>query len=145
MPPPTRVRGEGAGRSMHRKGAGGTTGATTMLGIDVSKATLTTTLLDGADGRVCWQRVVPNTPAGVQMLLNCTPAHASWVLEPTGAYSGPVAAQARAAGRSVLVASPRRAQAFLRALSPRAKTDRLDSAGLARYARATELQRYPVK
>jgi len=116
-----------------------------MLGIDVSKAQLSTTLLDGRDGRVCWDLVVPNTPAGVQVLLHRTPQASPWVLEPTGHYSGPVARQAQAAGRTVLMASPRRAKAFLAAVRPRAKTDRLDSEGLARYARAVALRPYPLK
>jgi transposase len=128
---------------MHRKGAGG--GRTEMLGIDVSKAQLSTTLLDARDGRVCWDLVVPNTPAGVQVLLHRTPTASPWVLEPTGHYSGPVARQAQAAGRTVLMASPRRAKAFLAAVRPRAKTDRLDSDGLARYARAVALRPYPLK
>lgn len=116
-----------------------------MLGIDVSKATLSTTLLDSMDGQVCWAAVVPNTTTGVQQLLERTPAEVPWVLEPTGTYSGAVAAQARAAGRTVLLAPPRRAKAFLAAVQPRAKTDRLDSAGLARYARAVCLRPYPLK
>jgi transposase len=116
-----------------------------MLGIDVSKAQLSTTLLDGHDGRVCWELVVPNTPAGVQVLLARTPVATPWVVEPTGAYSTPVARQAQAAGRTVLLAPPRRAKAFLASVHPRAKTDRLDSAGLARYARAVSLRSYPLK
>jgi transposase len=116
-----------------------------MLGIDVSKASLATTLLDERDGRRCWALVVPNTPAGVQELLHRTPAASPWVLEPTGHYSGTVARQAPAAGRTVLLAPSRRAKAFLAAVRPRAKTDRLDSEGLARYARAVALRPYPLK
>lgn len=116
-----------------------------MLGIDVSKASLATTLLDERDGRPCWALVVPNTPAGVRVLLRRTPTTSPWVLEPTGHYSGTVARQAQAAGRTVLVAPSRRAKAFLAAVRPRAKTDRLDSEGLARYARAVTLRPYPLK
>ena len=116
-----------------------------MLGIDVSKATLSTTLLDQTDGRVQWALEVPNTPAGVQTLLERAPDHSAWVLEPTGSYSTAVARQARDAGRTVLLAPPRRAKAFLTSLHPRAKTDRLDSVGLARSARAVPLRPYPLK
>jgi transposase len=116
-----------------------------MLGIDVSKATLATTLLDEQDGRPRWTLVVPNTAAGVAQLLAQTPPTSAWVLEPTGHYSGTVARQAQAAGRTVLMAPSRRAKAFLAAVRPRAKTDRLDSAGLARYARAVALRPYPLK
>lgn len=116
-----------------------------MLGIDVSKATLATTLLDEGDGRARWALTVPNTPAGVQLLLERTPTASAWVLEPTGRYSGAVARQAHAAGRRVLMAPSRRAKAFLAAVRPRAKTDRLDSVGLAQYARAVALRAYPLK
>jgi transposase len=116
-----------------------------MLGIDVSKASLATTLLDGEDGRPCWALTVPNTAAGVQLLLERTPATSPWVLEPTGRYSAPVARQAQAAGRRVLLAPPQRAKAFLASVRPRAKTYRLDSEGLARYARAVPLRPYPLK
>jgi transposase len=116
-----------------------------MLGIDVSKATLATTLLEEPDGRLRWRRVVPNTPGGVQQLLAQTAPSCPWVLEPTGTYSTQVARHAQAAGRTVLVAPPRRAKAFLAAVRPRAKTDRLDSDGLARYARAVPLRPYPLK
>lgn len=116
-----------------------------MLGIDVSKASLVTTLLDGPSQRRQWELTVPNTAAGVQTLLARTDPACPWVLEPTGIYSAPVARVAQAAGRMVLVAPPRRAKAFLASVRPRAKTDRLDSDGLARYALAVPLRPYPVK
>ena len=116
-----------------------------MLGIDVSKATLVTTWLDRSDPRRRWERTVPNTAAGVRELLERTAPDCPWVLEPTGRYGTPVARQAQAAGRTVLLAPPQRAKAFLAAVRPRAKTDRLDSEGLARYALAVSLRPYPVK
>lgn len=116
-----------------------------MLGIDVRKATLVTTLLDRQSHRRQWELSVPNTQAGIQILLARTTADCPWVLEPTGRYSTPVARHAQAAGRTVLVAPPRRAKAFLASVQPRAKTDRLDSIGLARYALAVPLRPYPVK
>ena len=67
------------------------------------------------------------------------------VLEPTGRYGALVAQTAQAAGRTVLLAQPRRAHAFLRAIHPRAKTDRLDSQGLAQSALAVTLPPYPRK
>lgn len=115
-----------------------------MLGLDVSKDTVSAALLD-ADQQLCWERVVPNTRVGIGLLLRQTPPEHPWVLEPTGTYSTPVARQAMKAGRRVLLARPREAQSFLRALHPRAKTDRLDSLGLARYACAIPLKPYPLK
>lgn len=116
-----------------------------MLGIDVSKSTLACTLLDADTRQVRWERSVPNTPQGVPQLLQLTPPTSSWVLEPTGRYSPTVAQHARAAGRQVLLAPPKRAKAFLHAVQSRAKTDRLDSRGLALSALAVPLHPYPVK
>ena len=96
-----------------------------------------------------WERTVPATPAGLPQLLQHTPPDVPGVLEPTGRYSLSVTRAARAAGREVLLASPRKAKAFLQSRTARAQTDRLDSQGLARYAAsrpATEpLPPYPIK
>lgn len=116
-----------------------------MLGIDVSKDTLAATLLARDTRPVQWERTVPNTPAGVAQLLARTPATVPWVLEPTGRYSHTVAQQAQAARRRVLLAPPKRAKAFLVSVQDRAKTDRLDSRGLALYALSVSLPPYPVK
>ena len=116
-----------------------------MVGIDVSKATLAVTWVNGQTHQVEWEASVPNTVDGVRQLLSATPAQLPWVLEPTGRYSLAVARQAQAAQRTVLLAQPKAAKAFLSALRPRAKTDRLDSRGLALYASATPLPPYPFK
>lgn len=116
-----------------------------MLGIDVSKESLSATLLDPTSRRVQWERTVPNTAAGISQLLHRAPKEVPWVLEPTGRYSTGVAKQARAAQRTVLLAPPRKAKAFLRAVQDRAKTDKLDSRGLALYGCAATLAPYPIK
>lgn len=120
-----------------------------MLGIDVSKDTLTCALLEHTTERFTWERPFPNNAAGVRCLLAATPATVPWVLEPTGRYSLHVAQQARAAGREVLLASPRKAKAYLASLQTRAKTDRLDSRGLAQFAasrpKSKPLPLYPIK
>jgi len=116
-----------------------------MLGVDVAKDTLAAAYLDPASRTVQWEIEVPNTPAGIARLLARTPADAALVLEPTGRYSLPLARAGVAAGRTVLLAQPRRAKAFLSALHPRAKTDRLDSRGLARYGVSADLPPYPLK
>jgi transposase len=115
-----------------------------MLGIDVSKDQLTCAFLDPASKRLLWERTVPNSPQGITQLLQGTPSDAPWVLEPTGRYSAPIARQAQAAGRAVLLAVPRRAHHFLQSLPNRAKTDKLDSRGLGLYALSVSLPDYPL-
>lgn len=116
-----------------------------MLGIDVSKATLAWSWLDRATGQIRADGSVANNAAGIKQLLRTIPADQPWVVEPTGCYSHAVVSSAQQDGRTVLLAEPRRARSFLQAVSPRAKTDRLDSAGLARYAVAMPLRPFPVK
>lgn len=116
-----------------------------MIGIDVGKTTLAATHVDPLTGAVCWALTVPNTSIGIARLLAKTPAGTPWVVEPTGRYSQTVAVHAAARDQVVLLAQPKRAKAFLAALSPRAKTDRLDSLGLARYGLAVSLRPYPIK
>jgi transposase len=116
-----------------------------MLGIDVSKDRLDVTWRDQQTAAIRWQGSVPNSPRGVAALLRRTPAACAIVLEPTGRWAEAVARQAEAAGRAVLLAPPRRARAFLYACQPRAKTDRLDSAGLALYGLRQPLRPYPLK
>ncbi len=116
-----------------------------MLGIDVAKDTLACTLLDPQTRKTLWRKSIPNTPNAISTLLLSTPADAPWVLEPTGRYSTPVAQLAREAHRSVLLAPPRQAKSFLRSIQCRAKTDRLDSEGLALFALSQTLAPYPLK
>ncbi len=116
-----------------------------MLGIDVAKDTLACTLLDPHTRKTLWRKNLPNTPTGIQTLLSASPADAPWVLEPTGRYSTPVAALARRAQRNVLLAPPRQAKSFLRSIQCRAKTDKLDSEGLALFALSQTLAPYPLK
>jgi transposase len=116
-----------------------------MLGIDVSKDTLACTLLDPQTRSVLWELLVPNTPEGIDCLLDRTPLESSWVLEPTGRYGLMVVDRAHAAGRQVLCASPRKAKRFLQSRASRAKTDRLDSLGIGLYALSTPLLPYPVR
>jgi transposase len=115
-----------------------------MSGIDVGKETLTCALLGAAERRLCREVTVPNTPHGIQQLLRRTPPAEAWVVEPTGAYSRRVVQQAHAAGRQVLLAQPQRARAFLAAVRPRAKADRVDSRGLALYGLSAVLRPFPI-
>jgi transposase len=92
-----------------------------------------------------WYITVPNTPAGIQTLLQKTPPHTPWVLEPTGRYSLGVVQQAYQAGQCVRLAPPRQSKAFLNSLQSRAKTDKIDSFGLALFGLSRPLPPYPVK
>lgn len=112
-----------------------------MLGVDVGKAELHGTWRDPETRRVRWQGAVPNTEAGIRQLLLRAPGVAL-VVEPTGRYGEPLVRAAHAAGREVLLAAPRKARAFLWAEQPRAKTDRVDSAGLALYGLSGRLRPY---
>lgn len=101
-----------------------------MLGVDVGKKELHGTWRDPETRRIRWQGAVPNTITGIEQLLRQAPG-VSVVVEPTGRYGELLIRAAQAAGREVLLASPRKARAFLWSEQPRAKTDRVDSAGLA--------------
>jgi transposase len=116
-----------------------------MLGIDVSKATLSCVLIDPVTRKQQWHKDVSNTPAGWRQLLRSTDPAISWVLEPTGRYGEEVARTARLAGRDVRLAQPKKAQYFLKSVQDRAKTDKLDARGLALYALAFDLKPYPLK
>jgi transposase len=112
-----------------------------MLGVDVGKAELHGTWRDPETRRVRWQGAVPNTEVGIRQLLRRVPGTAL-VVEPTGRYGELLIRTAQAAGREVLLAAPRKARAFLWSEQPRAKTDRVDSAGLALYGLTGRLRPY---
>jgi len=116
-----------------------------MLGIDVSKDWLSVCCWDARRGCVRWLREVPNSEEGVRLLLEGTSSREAWALEPTGRYSELVARLGIAQGRQVLLAPPRAAKQFLASLRPRAKTDRLDAQGLARYASSVPLKPFRLK
>jgi transposase len=116
-----------------------------MLGIDVSKDTLACTLFDPHTHKALWTKSFPNTSQGIARLLKQTPAESPWALEPTGRYSTAPAKLARKAGRDVRLAQPKAAQRFLQSLQSRAKTDRLDSAGIGLFALSRSLPPYPLK
>jgi len=116
-----------------------------MLGIDVAKDTLVCTQVDPTTRKTCWSGQVPNTPAGLAQLLARTPESCPWVLEPTGRYSSLAVRLAQAERRQVLLAPPKRAKAFLASVQDRAKTDRLDSRGLALYALSQPLRPFLLR
>ena len=116
-----------------------------MLGIDVSKKTLVCTLLASEKQTVLWRNEFANPEAGIAQLLAKTPSDTPWVIEPTGRYSLGAVKGGREAGRDVRLAPTRQAKAFLQSLPQRAKTDKLDSYGLAVFGLSRVLPVYPVK
>lgn len=112
-----------------------------MLGVDVGKAELHGTWRDPETRVIGWQGVVPNNAAGIRQLLRRVPS-GGLVVEPTGRYGEALIRAAWADGREVLLAPSRKARAFLWAEQPRAKTDRVDSAGLALYGLSGRLRPY---
>lgn len=116
-----------------------------MLGIDVSAASLSTALWLDPREPFKWERQVPNSRSGIDQLLAVTPADVPWVVEPTGRYSIPVVQQAHQAGRTVLLAPNRQAKMFLKSVSLRAKTDKIDGRGLALFAHSRPLLTYKLK
>ena len=101
------------------------------IGVAVSKATLDVHVRP--TGRTLQ---VPNTAAGGRKLVAlCTGlAPERIVAEATGGLERPLVDALRAAELPIAVAGPDRVRHFAKALGVRAKTDRVDAAGLAHYA-----------
>jgi transposase len=106
-----------------------------VLGIDVSKLTLDTCLLQG--DKVRHQRFA-NTQDGIarllEMLHGTGAPQALVAMEATGPYSLAAATASAAAGHRVTVINPRRVLAYAKACARRNKTDRVDAALIARFA-----------
>lgn len=119
-------------------------GEITVLGIDVSKGTLDSSLV-GQNQQRLWSQKVKNTPDGIEQLLARTDPAIAWVVEPTGRYSALVVKQATEAGRTVLLAPNRAAHLYLRSLNTRAKTDKIDGFGLAMFGLSRPLRPFPIK
>jgi transposase len=114
-----------------------------MLGVDVGKTELYGTWRDPETEAVRWHGAVPNTAVGIRQLLRRAP-ESPVVVEPTGRYGESLIRTAQAEGRTVYLAPTRQARAFLNAVQPRAKTDRVDSTGLALYGLRGRLRPYTL-
>lgn len=117
------------------------------LGIDVAKAKLDCVLLDKARGKQR-DKSVPNTPAGVMLLLQWlrereVPAgELVVVMEPTGVYHEAAAQALHDAGLAVHLVNPARARNFALSQGQRGKTDAADSRSLAQMGLQQALQRW---
>jgi transposase len=116
-----------------------------MIGIDTSKAKLDCALVLANNSSPEWQFPIVNGPEGFAKLMKETPRDTPWVIEPTGRYSLDVVRFGRAAGQRVLTASPSKARAYLNSLQTRAKTDKIDSKGLAMFGLSRPLPEYYLK
>lgn len=114
-----------------------------MLGVDVGKAELYGTWRDPVTEDVRWHGAVPNTAVGIRQLLRRAP-ESPVVVEPTGRYGESLIRAAQEEGRTVYLAPTRKARWFLSAVQSRAKTDRVDSAGLALYGLRGRLRPYTL-
>jgi transposase len=114
------------------------TAASTVVGIDISKATLDACLLtpDGA----ARGKAFPNAPAGFAALLAWADRHAPgagtrFCMEATGGYEDALAGHLHAAGRAVSVVNPTRIK-YAGVMRGRGnKTDRADARPIAAYTR----------
>ena len=109
------------------------TQAERFVGIDVAAAHLDVAV--APDG-LAWR--VGNDPAGIAELAArlAQLAPALVVLEASGGYEAPAAAELGLAALPVAVVNPRQVRDFGRAVGQLAKTDALDAALLARFAAA---------
>ena len=100
------------------------------LGIDVAKGSF-----DVASDPAGLKRSLPNDPAGRQKLLDTlqTLNVALIVLEATGGYERPLAADLLGAGYKVVVANPRQIRDFAKGIGQLAKTDSIDAEVLAKF------------
>src|SRR5215212_1920572 len=110
-----------------------TTATKVYTGVDVSKGRLEVFVHPTAE-----RFGVPNDEAGVDQLLarldELSPTLV--VLEATGGFERPVVAALVASRLAVAVVNPRQARDFARATGRLAKTDRIDTQSLARFAEA---------
>jgi len=116
-----------------------------MIGIDVSRATLAVACWDAFRQEVAWVCELPNSAEGLAQLVARTAPGECWALEPTGRYSELVVRTAWAYGRRPLLTPPKAARKFLSSLNLRAKNDRLDATGIARYAAVVPLRSFVLK
>jgi transposase len=108
------------------------------VGIDVSKAKLDICLLPSGQ-----TLTVDNSTAGIRQLVDLLrkqPQVERCLLEATGRYERRCAADLLEAGFAVAVVNPRQARDFARSLGRLAKTDRIDAATLAEFAKLSHVR-----
>lgn len=106
------------------------------LGVDVAKAKLDCMLLDTSNGKLK-SKSIANTVAGfgqlLEWLVKQKAAKPHVVMEPTGVYHEGAALALSDAGLEVSLVNPAQLRSFAQGLGVKTKTDKADSAVLARY------------
>lgn len=110
--------------------------AALVVGVDVAKLSLVS-VFHGQPGT---PRSVANSSSAISAWLAELPAGSIVAMEGTGAYHRLLAQMAHAAGMRVYVLNARDVYYYAKALSGRAKTDRLDAAVIACYAAEHQAQ-----
>ena len=116
-----------------------------MIGIDVSKDKIDACLVSDKTREQVWHKVFARDEKGIGQLLKATAPDEALVIEPTGRYSHLVAKLAMDQNRTALLAPTRQSKAFRASIQTRAKTDKIDSYGLACFGLSRPLARYPIK
>lgn len=105
------------------------------VGVDIAKDSF-----DVASDPAGLKLSLSNDPKGWQKLLDTLQTHqvALIVLEATGGYERRLAAELIQGGYNVVVANPRQVRDFARGMGELAKTDEIDAAILAKFARIVQ-------
>jgi transposase len=113
----------------------------TVIGIDVSKDKLDVHVLPAGEAFA-----VPRNGAGIEELASRLAGLSPAVIaiEATGGFETVVAAGLAGAGLPVVVVDPAQVRAYAKAIRKRAKTDALDAAVIADFARATKPEVRPL-
>jgi transposase len=120
-----------------------------VLGVDVAKDSLETCLMQRDGERVIRRRSIQNLTEEIGLFLKELPeiykSSLCVAVEPTGLYWYPIADTALSLGHKVVSAPTIATRKFLESISMRAKNDRIDAKGIARYACHMELRDYTPK
>ncbi|MDR2332091.1 MAG: IS110 family transposase [Burkholderiaceae bacterium] len=105
--------------------------STCIAGVDVAKAEL---VISVEELSTCVQ-AIPNEAAAIRAWLGALPASSIVAMESSGTYHQLLAQLAQEAGVLVYILNARDVHMYAKAISARAKTDRLDACVIARYVR----------
>lgn len=115
-----------------------------IVGIDVSKDKLDCSLVNPLNSKRIWYKSFSNDAEGISQLLSQIDPSVPMVAEPTGPYTLPLAKQS-ALSHTLYLAPTKQAKSFCKSIQSRAKTDNIDSYGLALFGASRQLSKYPIK